>query len=160
MNRLFILLCLSLMFIIVMPLLKKMMDKKIKEYQDKINGLQTTNDQQVQEVKELKIELALARQKLNGIPGSDEINFLRTGLKVATAQLKQKDEMILQLEERPTKSIPHENNDAFSKDDRLREKLKQALDKIDEQGRMINVLAQKLQDAGQNVNLTQYFAKP
>ena len=67
--------------------------------------------------------------------------------------------MILQLKERPTTSAPHENNNTLSKDDRLREKLKQALDKIDEQGRVIDVLVRKLQDAGQSVNLTPYFTK-
>ena len=41
-----------------------------------------------------------------------------------------------------------------SKSDAAQAKLKQALDKIDEQGRIINVLAQKLQDAGQSVDLT------
>ena len=159
----------------------------------------------------LSIELASARQKLNGMPGSDETNFLRTGLQKATAQLKQKDEMLsqnkanadeyvkelsglqkqvtvltqkLEVAEKKLRSKTHENEvgaleaqlrnanlqikdlrsqlnqlNEFSKGDRLREKLKQALDKIDEQGRMINVLAQKLQDAGQNVNLTQHFTK-
>ncbi len=161
-----------------------------------------------QKMMDEKNNLALARQQIKDMPNSDEIDFLRTGLKKATAQLKQKDEMlsqikanadkyakefkkqsqefqslkgqlqnayeeikhknedlkykdmeIVRLKERSAKSNPHENNNALSKGDRLREKLKQALDKIDEQGRMINVLVQKLQEAGQSVNLTQYFAK-
>ena len=40
-----------------------------------------------------------------------------------------------------------------SKKDPLKEKLKQALDKIEQQGKIINLLAQKLQEAGQSVNL-------
>jgi chromosome segregation ATPase len=48
---------------------------------------------------------------------------------------------------------------AYSKDDVIRQKLKQALEEIDEQGKVINILAQKLQDAGQSVNLTQYLGK-
>ena len=143
-------------------------------------------DAQAQELS-LSIELALARKKSNSAPGSDEINFLREGLKKAALQLKQKDEMlsqikanadeyekefkaqaqgfqslkdqllnaqmeIIRLKDRSPLTSP-------SKNDSLREKLKQALDEIDEQGRVINVLVQKLQDAGQSVNLTQYFAK-
>ncbi len=73
-------------------------------------------------------------------------------------QLQNAYEEITRLKERSTKSIPPENNNALS-DDRLREKLKQALDEIDRQGRVINVLIEKLHDAGQNVDLTKYFAK-
>jgi hypothetical protein len=132
---------------------------KIKKEMYDLQELMSAKDMGLQAKNlSLSVELALARQKLNGIPGSDEINFLRTGLKAAAAQLKQKDEMILRLKAQ-LKNVD-ENNNAFSKDDRLREKLKQALDKIDEQGRMINRLVQKLQDAGQSVNLAQYFAKP
>jgi chromosome segregation ATPase len=133
---------------------------KIKKDMYDLQKLTSAKDRDAQ-AKELSlsIELALARKKSNSTPGSDEINFLREGLKKATLQLKQKDEMILQLKERPTTSAPHENNNTLSKDDRLQEKLKQALDKIDQQGRAINALVQKLQDAGQSVNLTSYFTK-
>ena len=153
----------------------------------------------------LSTELALARQRLSGMPSSDEIDYLRTGLKVATVQLKQKDAMlgpikasadeyekefkeqalqfqnlkeqlqnayvdinhknedlkykdmaIIRLKERfSIQGKPNENNaQALPKGDRLREKLKQALDKIDEQGRLINALARKLQECGQSVDLT------
>jgi hypothetical protein len=61
---------------------QKAMDDKVKEYQDKI--------------RDLKAELALARQQLAGMPSSDEINFLRTGFTKATLQLKQKNAMLLQ----------------------------------------------------------------
>ena len=217
---------------------------KIKKGMYDLQELMSVKDRDLQAKNlSLSIELALARQKLNGMPGSDEINFLRTGLKVAAVQLKQKDEMLSQikanadeyekefkgqtrefqslkdqllnaqmeitrLKDRPPMSgsglqkqvmiltqkleasekklriKTHENEvgileaqlrsanlkikdlqsqlnqlNAPSKGDRLREKLKQALDEIDKQGRMINVLAQKLQDAGQNVNLTQHFTK-
>ncbi len=268
-----------------------------KEYQDKI--------------KSLKTELALERQQLEGMPSSDEIGYLRSGLTKATLQLKQKDEMlakananavefenefkaqsldyqnlkgqlqsayaqihrdtidikqkdldIIRLKERYTiatgdtafkaqlkqkdelvarikanadeyerkykeqskefqslkvqlqdaldeisrkdedlkyknmeiirlkerspmgKTKAHENKgeglqeqldianrqirdlqdklgqlSVLSKDDVIRQKLKQALDEIDEQGRVINILVSKLQDAGQSVNLSQYLGK-
>jgi hypothetical protein len=48
----------------------------------------------------------------------------------------------------------------FKSSDALEEKLKQALDKIDEQGRVITLLVQKLQDAGQSVNLTKDIGRP
>ena len=236
---------------------QKMMDEKIKEYQDKINGLQVTNGTQEQEIKDLKTQLALAQQKLDAMPSSDEIEFLRTGLKNASQQLKQKEEMLSQikantdeyvkefkeqtqefqsvkeqlqnaydeinrrgedlkyknlevvrLKERSTISVGDlqdqvnaltqklgvvekkfqgktnenkvmalqaqlKNADAqirdlqaqlnqfksFSKNDPCSEKLKQALDKINEQGRAINLLAQKLQDRGQSVDLTKSNVK-
>lgn len=231
---------------------QKMMDEKINEYQEKVNGLQASNDKQLEEVTNLRNELALVRQQFKGVPSNDEVEFLRTGLKKATAQLKQKDAVlaqikaqsaeyakefkkqirefqslkdqlqdayddinhkdedlkyknleILRLKEQSTTGVSdlqhkvmilsrmleatekrlmsktHENRamalaaqlkiaqlkikdlqgelnhtKTFSKDDPYGEKLKQALDKIDEQGRMINALVQKLQDAGQPVNLT------
>ena len=107
----------------------------------------------------LSVALALERQKPNGTLGRDEINSLRARLEKAALQLKQKDEMILQLEERSAKSSPHENNNVLSKGDRLQEKLKQALDEIAEEGRVIDVLTRKLQDDGQSVNLAPYFTK-
>jgi len=57
-------------------------DQKIKGYEDKIRGLTA--------------ELAMERQQLEGMPSSDEINFLRQGLKKAEAQLKAKDALLLQ----------------------------------------------------------------
>jgi len=190
-------------------------------------------DEKIKEIKTLRTALALARQQLAGMPSSDEIDFLRTGLNKATAQLKQKDAMfsqtkasadeyekefkaqsqefqsvkeqlqsayeeinhknkdlkykdmaIIRLKERAAMSNTYENNavalqaqlrsanlqikdlqgqlnqlSALSKGDRLREKLKQALDEIDEQGRVVNILVRKLQECGKSVDLTQYFAK-
>jgi chromosome segregation ATPase len=188
---------------------------------------QKNSGSQSQEVKDLRTELALARQQLAGMPSSDEIDFLRTGLKNATAQLKQKDEMlartkanadeyqkefkeqsqefqslkeqlqnaydeihrknedlkyknmeVIRLKERSTvregdlrdqireltrkleaggkgsQGETHANKVEDRSNDPVRVKLKQALDKIDEQGRMINVLAKKLQESGQSVDLT------
>ncbi len=211
---------------------QKMMDEKINEYQDKINGLQATSASQVQVIASLRAELTQVRQKLDGVPSSDEMLFLRTGLKKATQQLKQKDAILAQVkanadeyakefkeqtqefqslkdqlqdaqdeinhkdEDLKYKNLEtirlkmllkesqvkaHENNassslqvqlksanaqirelqvrlnqlKSVSYKDTLGEKLKQALDKIDEQGRVINVLVQKLEANGQSVNLTQ-----
>lgn len=70
---------------------QKAADEKINEYQEKIDGLQATNVSQLEVVKNLKTELALAREQLVGMPSNDEIEFLRAGLKKATLQLKQRD---------------------------------------------------------------------
>jgi hypothetical protein len=223
---------------------QKMLDDKINEYQGKINGLQATNVNQVQEVINLKTELALARQQLEGMPSSDEIAFLRTGLQKATLQLKQKDAALLQIKANAAEyakefkeqtqefqslkdqlldaqaAIAHKDEDLKYKDmaltrlkvisrgltqridaaeknlmskthgykvedlqmqlkrdnarikdlqaqlnqlrapskdntnNTMEEKLQQALNKINEQGRLINALAQKLQGAGQSVDLS------
>jgi len=77
----------------------------------------------------LSTELALARQQLKGMPGS----------------VKEQLQSAYAIEGKP---------DEKTQDDRLREKLKQALDEIDAQGRMINVLAQKLQECAQKADLT------
>ena len=180
---------------------------------------QKTSDAQAQEIKGLRTELALARQELKGMPSTDEIDFMKTGFKNATLQLKQKDAMLAQikanaeeyqrefkaqsLEFKSLKEQLQSANDEINrrnedlkykqleltrfkeitavkegdlldqvraltrklkghggiimpaKNDTVGQKLKQALDKIDEQGRIINVLVKKLQDAGQTVNLTQ-----
>jgi chromosome segregation ATPase len=71
---------------------------KIKKEMYDLQELMSAKDRDLQAKDlSLSIELAVARQKRNGMPGSDELNFLRTGLKAATAQLKQKDEMLLQI---------------------------------------------------------------
>jgi len=183
---------------------QKMTDEKIKGYQDKIRDLTT--------------ELALDRERLRGMPSSDEIDYLRTGLAKAAAQLKQKDAMLAATKanadeyEKEFKAqskefqslkeqlqsayvdINRKNEDLKYKDlaivrlkersaikegdlsDQVRaltkqlktsgkippgntpenkiDKLKQALDKIDEQGRMINVLVEKLRECGQSADLT------
>lgn len=185
---------------------QKTIDEKINEYQGKINGLQATNDKKTQETRSLRAELALIREQIKGMPSSDEIDFLKTGLSRAAAQLKQKNAMLasikanadqyekeLQAQSKEFQSIKEQlqnvyeeinrkNEDlkykgmtiirlkerlaiqgrpaqldqlnALPKGDRLREKLKQALDKIDEQGRKINTLVQKLQECAQRADLT------
>jgi hypothetical protein len=166
---------------------QKMKDEKINEYQDKINRLQAANDTQKHEVIGLKTDLALARQKLGGMTGSDEyekkfkeqsqeFQSLKDQLKNAYKEITrlkdrpqisqsdlQKQVMILTLKleaaDKKLRRKAHENKAedqliVLSKNDPVREKLKQALDKINEQGRLINVLAQKLQNAGQSVDLT------
>ena len=216
---------------------QKMTEEKIKEDQVRMNALQATNSRQALDIKNLKTELALALQQLRGMPSSDEIEFLRTGLKKATGQLKQKDEMLSQTKANADeykkeftaqslefKSLKDQLQDAGdeinrrnedlkykklelarfkeqaaikesvllgqvralthkleaadkklrshaqgniveekvvlpSGDDARRKKLKEALDKINEQGQMINALAQKLQGAGLSVDLTRNPAK-
>jgi hypothetical protein len=162
---------------------QKAMDQKIDEYKDKIKRLESANNIQVLEIKNLRTDLALARQQLAGMPSIDEIAFLRGGLKKATMQLKQKDQLLLQAQEyqkefkaqsaefkslkvqlqNAYEEINRKNEDLKYKNlevvrlkermvirhgeakDALTEKLKQALDKIDEQGRIINTLSAKLE---------------
>ena len=198
----------------------------------------------------------MVRQKFGSMPSPDELEFLRAGLKKATLELKQKDDLffkvkanadeyekefkeqtqefvslkeqlqnalgeidhknedlkykdmeMIRIKERSTvkendllaqikaltrqsgavKINPVENNqgdkiealkaqlenaNAQIKDlqskrdllkepvgkDRLQEKLKQALDQIDQQGRMLNMLVDKLHELGQNVDLKQYIS--
>jgi len=231
---------------------EKMTDEKLKEYQQKIDGLRANSDKQVLEVKNLKMELAMVRQALEGAPGSDELDFLKTGLQDAREQLKKKDELILQIKANAEEyvkefkkesqgfqsltqqlqsvrqeidlkdenlkykdmelkrfqilsknreanlkaqiksltqridarqgkfmGIIHENKVEVLQDKLMQadlqikelgnqlnqlelnsgqgtvqEKLKQALNKIDQQGRVINTLTQKLQDAGQSVDIS------
>jgi len=76
---------------------QKAMEDKIKGFRGSIHGLKAVNIRQAGEVKSLKMELAMARLELEGVPSRDEIDFLRTGLEKARVQLKQKDETILQL---------------------------------------------------------------
>ena len=241
---------------------QKLMNEKINDYQQKIDGLQAADKSQLQVIADLKAELALARQKVSAMPSNDEIEFLKSGLKKATSQLQEKDAMLLQIKanaaeyekqfkdqtsqfeslkmqlqdalnrvDHKTEDLKYKNLelirfkeqakskeadlqdqvgvlswklDAANKklnakgvvinktvvvdggnkaealqaqldqanlqikdlqnqldalkgsmtEDRLREKLKQALDKIDSQGRYINELVQKLHDAGQAGNLT------
>ncbi len=185
---------------------QKAMDEKINGYQDKINGLQAMDDEQVKEITSLKTDLALVREELAGMPSSDEINFLRTGLKKATIELAKKDQALSQIKadfdeyakefksqtrefkslkdqlvqarqemDRQTEDLKYKNmevtrlkersvvregdlqdqiraltgkREVLPKGDRLREKLQQALDKINEQGRLVGVLTQKLQACG------------
>jgi len=75
---------------------QKALDQKIEAYKNNITTLQSTNKDQADEIKRLKADLALVRQQLKGMPSSDEITFLKTGLADAKAQLKQKDQMLAQ----------------------------------------------------------------
>lgn len=236
---------------------QKTLDDKINEYQGEINGLRATTVRQVKVLTRLRNELALARQQLKGMPSSDELDFLRTGLQKATLQLKKKDQALTQIKidfdeyakefksqsqefqslkdqllnaqheinrrdedlkyrdlaiirlkeisrksesnlktqvrvltlrvntlEKELVGKVHTNKvealqgqlkyanlqikdlnaqldrlKSPSRNDPLEEKLQQALDKIDEQGRTINTLVQKLQDAGQSAELTKDAGK-
>jgi len=232
---------------------QKAIDEKVKEYGQTINNLQASNAKQAQEVVGLKAELAMARQALVGMPSSDELEFLREGLKKATVELKEKDDMILQIKanaqeyakeykeqsqefqslkqqlsnaqneianrdedlkykgmevarlkflsksgdsdlkkqvmfltmrledaDKRLRSKTHasrlevlqeklkkanvENKNlrieisrltSSTKDDPLEEKLSQAVNKVDEQGQVINTLTKKLQECGQTIDVTQ-----
>lgn len=202
------------------------MDKKIKEYQEKIDGLQATSAKQIGEITRLKTKLALRRPGPNNAPNSDELNFLRTAYKQVSAELEQKDKLYRESkanadeyekefkdQSREFRRLKDQLQDAREeikrKDEDLRykglevirnkrlngnthgnkvealqeqlkkanleikdlqaqlnqiksisnqdtrtEKLTQAMVKINEQGRAINLLSQKLQACGQSADLT------
>ena len=133
---------------------------KIKKDMYDLQELTAVKDRYLQ-AKELS--LSMIQRGKSSTPNSDEYakEFKAQSLEFQSlkVQLKNAYEEIARLKERSTKSAPQDNDNALSKGDRLREKLKQALDEIDEQGRVINALVQKLRDAGQSVDLSQYFAK-
>jgi hypothetical protein len=68
-----------------------------KAMDDKLNAVRTINAKQIQEIADLKAQLALSQQELHGVPSSDEVEFLRTGLKKATAELSRKNQMLLSI---------------------------------------------------------------
>lgn len=77
---------------------ERAMDDKITESKNTILQLQAKADVQQQEINNLKMELALARQQLNGSASPDEVEFLRSGLKKATAELRQKEDLLGELQ--------------------------------------------------------------
>jgi chromosome segregation ATPase len=97
------------------------------------------------EITRLKERSPMSKTSVGKIPGGKEED-LQAQLKIADAQIKDLKAQLKEL------NIP-------SKGDVIQQKLKQALDEIDEQGRVINILVQKLQDAGQSVDLKQYLGK-
>jgi len=78
--------------------------------------------------------LAVAEKKLDSKTHGNKVAALEAQLKGATQKIKDLEAQVKKLEAQP-------------KDDAVDVKLKQALEKIDEQGRMINVLSQKLENA-------------
>ncbi|MBF0505039.1 MAG: hypothetical protein HQL14_08060 [Candidatus Omnitrophica bacterium] len=158
-------------------------------------------EEKIKEMKAIRTELALDRQRLAGIPNSDEIDFLKSGFQKATTQLKQREEDLARIKadaDQSRKEIADQNKElqrlkdqlqstraeqvpsskkyqhkaalledqlkiankkikdlqaqvnqfeSESKSDAVRVKLKQALDKIDEQGKLIDLLSQKLEQA-------------
>jgi DNA repair ATPase RecN len=97
------------------------------------------------EVIRLKERMPMNKALLNNTPVNTH-GDLQAQLKFANVQIKDLQDKLNKLS-------------TFSKDDVIQQKLKQALDEIDEQGRVINVLVKKLEDAGQGVDLSQYLGK-
>jgi len=146
---------------------QKMMDEKTKQLKQKdemLFQIKANADEYAKEFKEqsrefqsLKEQLQSAYEeiirlkehstiKLQSKAHENNVEALQAQLKSASLQIKDLQVQLNQL-------------NALSQGDRLREKLKQALDEINEQGRVVNVLVQQLHEAGKSVNLTQYFAK-
>ena len=198
-------------------------DKMIQAKDLSLSMMQQMMDEKIKEMKDLGEELALDRQRLQGMPNSDELDFLKSGLQKATKELAAKDQgfqsirdqlqdtqlqlakskedveyktkEILRLKylskmtgpdlqkevailtqklaaaEKKLQSKTHGNQVAAleaqlkvsaqrikeleaqvnefklqTKSDAVDVKLQQALNKIDEQGRLISVLSQKLED--------------
>jgi hypothetical protein len=94
-----------------------------------MGDLQAANDKQAREITDLRTELALVRQELKGVPSSDEINFLRTGLSQATLQLKQKDGLLAKIKV-DADGYEKEFNDQAQEFQSLKAQLQSAYDQI------------------------------
>ena len=213
-----------------MQTLRKHVMDKDKDFQAKelsLSMVEERMDEKAQDIKALRQELALAQQKLQGMPNDDELDFLKNGVRKAALQakaLQSLKEQLAGVQEKLSKSQETQEDktkeilrlkylakmaqqdwrkevstltqrlDAAEKkfdrktydnkmmaletrlkaslekikdlqdqikklkglkgvkeqpqsDDAVRAKLEQALDKIQAQGRVINVLSQKLEDA-------------
>ena len=60
--------------------------------------VQQRMDEKAQDIKALRQELALAQQKLQGMPNSDELDFLKNGVRKAALQAKALQSLKEQLE--------------------------------------------------------------
>ena len=109
---------------------QKVTDKEINEDKLRIVELQTINDKQGKEITVLKTDLALARQQLAGMPSSDEVEFLRAGLKKATLQLSQKDGMLSQIKTNAVYEYEKEFKAQTDEFQSLKEQLQDAYEQI------------------------------
>jgi len=115
---------------------------QLKQKDDMLLKVQANADEykkeflaQSKEFQSLKDQLAAAQQELQH---KDKVQDLRVQLKEANVQIKDLQDQLDQLRA-PGKNSPIES------------KLSQALDKINEQGKVIYALSQKLQDCSQNL---------
>jgi hypothetical protein len=130
---------------------------KIKKNMYDLQESSSAKDKESQ-VKDLNLSIESARRGVKGTPSSDEyekkfneqsreFQSLKDQLREAQQEIMRKDEG---LKARGTGPL---NNST------VEEKLTQAVDKISQQGLVINRLVRKLQDCGQNVDLTKDLAK-
>lgn len=78
---------------------KHIMDRN-KDLQSKDLSLfmvQQRMDEKSEDIKALRQELALDQQRLEGMPTSDEVDFLKSGLKKAAVELREKEQEMAQL---------------------------------------------------------------
>jgi hypothetical protein len=78
---------------------KHVMDRN-KDLQSKDLSLfmvQQRMDEKAEDIKALRQELALDEQRLQGMPTSDELDFLKSGLKKAAVELREKEQEIAQM---------------------------------------------------------------
>ena len=139
-----------------------------KEFQSLKDQLQDAQDEIGRKVEDLKyknmeITRLKSRTKMSGSDLQKQVMVLSQKLEDAQDRLRGKThesrvealEAQLMSAKAEIKDL-HKQLDQFiqpSKNNPLEEKLKQALDKVDQQGKVINALVQKLQDSGKSVNL-------
>jgi chromosome segregation ATPase len=112
---------------------------KIDEQDSVINEL----NQKLREVQNQKVVLTPAPVKE---VTTNNVAALQSELQMAHMRISNLETHLKELEE-------------ASKGDVLKDKLKQAMDQIDRQGKVVNLLIEKLHELGENVDLTKYFSK-
>ena len=108
-----------------------------KAYKEQSKGFQSLKEQLRDAQRELKLKDAQLMHKGDG----NKAVLLQEQLDKAKVEIKDLQTQLKQFE-------------ASSQHNALQDKLKQALDKIDQQGRSISILNQKVQDCGQSADLT------
>ncbi len=128
----------------------KAQSMEFQSLKDQLKEAYAKLDERNDDLKYKKLELVRFKEQTAVKEGNmmDQVKALTAKLKTAEKQLKGHAPATVYIEKQAEAPV------VLPKDkDALRAKLKEALDKIDAQGRIITVLAQKLQDAGQTVDL-------
>ena len=127
--------------------IKANVDEYAKEYRKQTKEFQSLTEQL------LKARQDIDRKDEDLKYKNLEIARLKDLAKKNEAAWKAQVKALTQRIDADRKGLTVKPGNEFFKNDPVEEKLKQALDKIDQQGRVINVLVAKLQDAGQTVDL-------
>lgn len=104
-------------------------DRSVQTKDLSLSMLQQMMDKKTEEMKALRQELSLEHQRLAGMPSSDEIEFLRSGLEKATIQLAARTQELQSL--KAFAAVKQQGTDARSKEIKdLRQELAFAKDRL------------------------------